>query len=121
MPCLGAEFHPFYRMADLPQNQAVGQTNVLPECRPAKDDPDGHWSPIQFGGQLGLRFTTNTFASGQPIEARIFIRNTSDAPIKISRSRGIPMGVAKFAVTGPQGKELPSRLKKRITFISPGL
>jgi len=49
----------------------------LPESRPAELDPEGNWGPLASGLQLGIRLSTNTFVSGQPIRATVILRNTS--------------------------------------------
>lgn len=50
---------------------------MLPECRPAELDPQGHWGEISAGLQLSARFPTNVFTTGQPITLSVILRNTT--------------------------------------------
>jgi hypothetical protein len=54
-----------------------------PECRSAELDPEGHWGGIAAGLQLGVRLSTNTFRSGEPIDMVIILRNTTTNVIKV--------------------------------------
>jgi hypothetical protein len=47
-------------------------------CRPAENDPEGHWGPVEEGFQLSLRFEKDSFTNGEPIAACVTLRNVSD-------------------------------------------
>lgn len=51
------------------------------ECRPADEDPEGHWGTPSKGLQLSLRFEKQTFTNGEPIEAVILIRDITNQPV----------------------------------------
>lgn len=57
----------------------------LRECRPAEEDPDGHWGQATNGFQLSLRFGKMTFTNGEPIVATMLIRNVAQKPLNYLR------------------------------------
>jgi len=114
----------------------------LPECRPAELDPDGHWGAVICGFQMGLRFSTNTFVLGEPIEATVIIRNTTTnsltlfAPqaesLQILVTNGskdvLPESPKKLMISGPASLRFPERrqlryslaMDKKVIFPAPG-
>jgi hypothetical protein len=48
------------------------------DSRPAEDDPEGHWGTVTEGFQLSLRFEKDSFTNGEPVVARVIMRNVSD-------------------------------------------
>jgi hypothetical protein len=48
------------------------------DSRPAEDDPEGHWGTVTEGFQLSLRFEKDSFTNGEPVVARVILRNVSD-------------------------------------------
>ena len=64
-----AKISAYERQLDLAKNS--------PESRPAELDPEGHWGAIASGLQVSIRFSTNVFISGHPIDATVILRNTT--------------------------------------------
>jgi hypothetical protein len=59
-----------------------------PECRPAEDDPEGHWGTNTEGFQVSLRLSKGTFSNGEPILATIILRNVSNRELAYMEPRG---------------------------------
>ena len=55
----------------------------MPKCRPAEDDPEGHWGAPSEGYQLSIRLEKETFTNGEPITASVLLRNVSDRPLYV--------------------------------------
>jgi len=47
------------------------------ECRPADQDPEGHWGPVTEGFQLSVRLERESFTNGEPVTACVILRNVS--------------------------------------------
>ena len=55
--------------------QAAGSS----ECRPADQDPRGHWGTATNGFQLSLRLDQTKYTNGEPVAAVWLVRNVSNA------------------------------------------
>jgi hypothetical protein len=47
------------------------------ECRPAEQDPEGHWGEATEGFQLSIRLQKESFTNGEPVTACVILRNVS--------------------------------------------
>lgn len=47
------------------------------ECRPADQDPEGHWGSVTEGFQLSIRLDKESFTNGEPVTACVILRNVS--------------------------------------------
>ncbi len=81
-----------------------------PESRLAAADPEGHWGEIIGGLQLGLRFKTNTFRSGEPIIGYAFIRNIATNVEEYTLYMDMHSPGCDYRVTGPDGLGIAYRL-----------
>ena len=70
---------------------ALDEAKKNKECLPADAFPEGNWGEIKNGVQLSLRFETNTFAVGQPVNAITLLRNVTN--LIMSYDFGITMGM----------------------------
>ena len=59
----------------------IKDSEALPESRPAKQDPEGHWGEMTNGIQMSLRFEKQTFTNGEPIDGVVLIRNVTNQPV----------------------------------------
>ncbi len=75
----------------VPTEQQVERCKLAPECRPAERDPEGHWGTPVEGFRLSLRFEKATYSAGEPVIARVVLRNTVDRPLPYSLGPG-PVG-----------------------------
>ena len=48
------------------------------ECRPASEDPEGHWGHATNGFQLSLRFEKEGYTNGEAVVATVLVRNVSN-------------------------------------------
>jgi hypothetical protein len=55
----------------------IARAKLAPESRPATEDSEGHWGPPTEGFQLSIRLPKSAFSNGEPITARILLRNIS--------------------------------------------
>jgi hypothetical protein len=75
-PYITYEGPPFTQTNISPKHMEDAQ--VARESRPAKLDPDGNWGAVVDGFQVGIRLERSSFTNGEPVRARILIRNVSD-------------------------------------------
>ena len=47
------------------------------DCRPAEQDPEGHWGQPTEGFQLSIRLQKESFTNGEPVTACVILRNVS--------------------------------------------
>lgn len=66
--------------------EQIERAKSAKESRPAQEDPEGHWGPVQEGFQLSLRFEKASFTNGQPVVACLILRNVSDRRLRYSQS-----------------------------------
>jgi hypothetical protein len=50
------------------------------ESVPPDQDPEGNWGPVVGRFQVSVRMKKDTYATGEPIVARVIVRNVSDTP-----------------------------------------
>jgi hypothetical protein len=55
--------------------RSVEEAMKSPECRPAEQDPEGHWGAPTNGFQLSLRLSKTNYSCAEPIEAMVYLRN----------------------------------------------
>lgn len=68
----------WYRKGErLIETRRIEEALKSKECRPAAQDPEGHWGQVTRGFQLSLRFDKQQFTNGEPVVATIFMRNVS--------------------------------------------
>lgn len=60
-----------------PYQQVVEKAIKAGECRPAEQDPDGHWGRVNYGFQMSIRSQTNVFTASNPIPVAVILRNVS--------------------------------------------
>jgi hypothetical protein len=89
----------------------------LPESRPAELDPDGHWGAISSDLQLSIRFSTNIFMVGDPIEATVILRNTSTNAVILPTSG--PWTMDFSAMTQRKGTLKPADRSKWYRYSGP--
>lgn len=58
--------------------EQIDKAKHAKDSRPAEDDPEGHWGTATEGFQLSLRFEKDSFTNGEPVVARVILRNVSD-------------------------------------------
>ncbi len=78
-----------------------------PECRPADEDPEGHWGQPGGGMQLSVRFRQLVYTNGQPVVAMALVRNVSGHDLWWPLFYDPPVNNMAFVVFGPDGNELP--------------
>jgi hypothetical protein len=57
--------------------EEVERARTALDSRPADEDPEGHWGPVAEGFQLSLRLEKESFTNGEPVTARLLLRNVS--------------------------------------------
>jgi hypothetical protein len=57
--------------------EQIERAKHAPECRPAAQDPEGHWGPVTEGFQLSIRLQKASFTNGEPVTASVILRNVS--------------------------------------------
>jgi hypothetical protein len=76
------------------------ETNLLTEARlraalaakdsrPAEADPEGNWGAAVEGFQLSIRLDKATYTNGEPIAARVILRNVSGGDLKYRITYGL--------------------------------
>lgn len=82
------------------------------ECRPAEQDPEGHWGEVVGGFQLSIRSATNVFVIGKPIPITVIFRNTetNNRPYIY-----IPQNLIKV-VQDDFGQDIPERSMEKSFF-----
>jgi hypothetical protein len=68
--------------------QQIEAAKHAPECRPAEQDPEGHWGTNTEGFQVSLRLSKGTFSNGEPIVATIILRNVSNRELRYGEPYG---------------------------------
>ena len=82
----------------------------MPECRPAKDFPEGNWGSTNAGLQLSLRFTKQTYTDGEPITAILLVRNVTNELVSfVLLQNGMLGGPIPFEVMAGDGHLIPAR------------
>ena len=85
-PWLFAETNQFYITDDFVTHQGdtlpftpehIEKARHTKECRPAQQDPEGHWGPVTEGFQLSIRLQKDTFTNGEPVKVCVILRNVS--------------------------------------------
>jgi len=70
--------------ADAPFNKTIISNGQILEAQsaqeslPEQNDPAGHWGESSGGFRLSLRFAKASYTNGEPVLARILLRNVSD-------------------------------------------
>ena len=86
----------------------VEAAKSMQECLPASEFPEGNWGDVCAGFQLSLRFETNVFVSGVPINAALILRNVTNTVLSYQATgilgRSSPIAVV---VTDTNGANLP--------------
>jgi hypothetical protein len=67
----------WYRYVTITPEQMKAALSA-PDCRPAEDDPEGHWGTPWEGLQLSIRLEKEAFTNGEPVVACMTLRNISD-------------------------------------------
>jgi hypothetical protein len=49
------------------------------ESRPVEHDPEGNWGPVLEGFQLSIRLEKASFTNGEPVIARMLLRNVTNS------------------------------------------
>jgi len=57
--------------------EQIEKAKHAPECRPAEQDPEGHWGQPTEGFQLSIRLEKESFTNGEPVTACVMLRNVS--------------------------------------------
>ena len=68
----------------IPVNRIV-EAQKAKECRPADQDPEGHWGSPMHGCQLSLRLEKLTYTNGEPVMLTMLFRNVSGKPLTYLR------------------------------------
>jgi len=63
----------------------IQEAQKAKECRPAEQDPEGHWGKATHGCQMSLRLDKQEFTNGEPVILTSLLRNVSDKPITYLR------------------------------------
>jgi hypothetical protein len=71
------DFTPF-----IPSSKQVEEARQAPESRVSDEDVQGNWSSPSDGFQMSVRLGKVIFTNGEPITARILVRNISDKPLE---------------------------------------
>ena len=81
------------------------------ECRPADQDPEGHWGQVAEGFQLSVRLEKETFTNGEPVVACVILRNVSG---KLLRYFTAPLHdpMSKILLTR-EGRRVPTNNEPR--------
>lgn len=58
--------------------EVIEQARKSPESWPAKDFPEGNWGELTNEIQLSLRFAKASYTNGEPIDAIVLVRNTTN-------------------------------------------
>ena len=74
---VGSEPPLWYRYTTITPQQ-IKEALSAPDCRPAEDDPPGHWGTTWEGLQLSIRLTKEVFTNGEPVVACVTLRNICD-------------------------------------------
>lgn len=76
---LPVDAKPFGSLAANAEYNAREQTNAIRsgECKPADQDPEGHWGKVVNGFQLSIRSATNAFVRGHPATVTVLLRNST--------------------------------------------
>ena len=57
------------------------------DCRPAEQDPEGHWGQPTEGFQLSIRLQKESFTNGEPVTACVILRNVSGRLLRYLTAR----------------------------------
>jgi hypothetical protein len=72
------------------------------ESVPAEQDAEGNWSPVVARFQVSVRMRKATYATGEPIVARVIVRNVSDTPTSFWCMSGcVPFDITLLDDFGP--------------------
>jgi len=100
-----------------PVKVEAAKTNL--ECLPADDFPEGNWGEPLLGYQLSLRFEKPVYATNEPINAILLIRDiTNQALGYVEDDIMIEQGAAFLQVANQNDEAMPPKQER--SMINPG-
>lgn len=85
-------------------DQKEDRTRAARESRPANEDPEGNWGQLIAGCQISMRAEQDSFPTGEPVIARVIIRNVGNELLQFAYATGDPFCV--LTVVDEQGQRI---------------
>jgi len=85
--------------------ESVTAAKASAECRPAEQDPAGHWGEASEGYQLSVRFPKEVLHQGEDVLAAVLLRNCSTNYLSYSTEFGDDRDFA-FLISSEKGQQL---------------